>query len=316
MGLLSIIKIFTGCSNSSLFFKYGYNISDDKVYYKRTFPDPVIEMEGVDVASFKVMRREEDSMYADNTYYAVDKRSLYYKGYRVPGGDGPSFGLINVNYAKDNHQCYYRGSLIKGADPASFVVKSDNFSADKNHIFKRDMMVDNDASVFESFYDGYVVHTANTVCVYDAIVPVPQGSSFQHLGNAYFALNGQVYCQGTPLPDGNAEGFEVLSEFYSKTGKHVYYFSKLLPGADPATFKLLEAGYSRDSRHVFFFEKPVEGADATGFEIINTSGPCARDKKAVYYEDKKVTGFTAADLSNKAPCIKCDETAVYFAEKQ
>lgn len=314
MGLLGIIKCLLGCSGGSFFFQYGYNVQNGKVYYKQAFPKPLIEMEGVDVKSFKVIRREADSMYADNGYFATDKNAVYYCGWKVEGSDGASFQLLNINFSKDKNQCYFRGTVIPDADPASFVIKEDHFSADKSHVFKREKVIDTDPSLFESYNDGYMVRTANSVSVYEIIVPIKQEQTFRYLGHSYFALDEQLYFQGDPMPSADTIGFIALDNFFSKTNKHVFYGNKIIASANPHTFRLLEPPYGRDDKHIFFFEKTIEGADVNSFEIININFQCSRDKHAAYHEDKRVNRFTQEDLVNKKLCTNCNAEAIYFAE--
>ena len=312
-GLFGMIKLLSSCSSGTLFFNYGYNIKDGHVYFKQQFPKPVIDIPNVDVASFKVMSNPPDTLYADNGYYGTDKNVVYYKGVQMEGSDGPSFKILDVNYAKDKNQCYYRGMSI-AADPASFVIKNESYSADKGHIFRREMKVDDDASVFETFNEDHIVHTANTVTMYDEVVPISKGATFHYISNFYFSLNNSVYYWNKLLPQADANSFTAIDDFYSKTATNVYYQNKILPGANPVTFKVMDATYSHDDNKVFYYEKPIVGSDAKTFEILNAGSECSRDKNAIYHQENKINGFTAADLANKNHCISCSDTAVSFSQ--
>ena len=316
MGLLSLIKFFTGCSDSQVFFHYGYNISKGKVYYKLPLMQPLVHMDNADVASFKVISKENDTTYGDNYSFGTDKNSVYYQGRQIEGSDGPSFQLLQVNYSKDKSQVYYMGWPIPGADPSTFFIKDDNFSGDKDHIFKRTVTLDHDNSVFEIFNEGSLVHTANSVSVSDDIVPIPAGAKFHYLAFNYFALDDQLFFYGKPMEGGDADHFKGIDIFYAKTSKHVYYKNLLIKNADPATFAILDSNYStysRDDKHAFFYEKMIEGSDAKTFEVLNKDRECSRDKNAIYFQDKKIKSFTAADFTNKNYCISCDADSVTFA---
>ena len=313
MGLISLLQFVTGCSDK-FSFNYGYNVSKGKVYYKQPFPQPLLTMDEVDVMTFKVVSLAADSIYSENNYYATDKNNVYYMGYLVAGGHGPSFQHININYAKDKGQCYYRGEKIPGADPATFIIKSDDYAMDKAHIFHRTITVDDNTSIFEIFNGGRVVHTANTVSVFDKRVTVPVKATFKYLSNHYYAINDQVYFWDDAMEDGDSTGFIALDDFYSMNNKHVYYRNKIITNADRWSYKQLTGPYAKDKDHVFFFEKIVTGADPDTFEILNADFQCARDKYAVYHEDKKITNATAADLANKNHCNNCTPEHIFFAE--
>ncbi len=314
MGLFGMLRYFSSCTGS-LFFNYGYNVKNGKIYYKQPFPQPVLTLEDADVETFKVMSRPNDTVHSDNFYYAVDKHSVYYLGFKVPGGDGPTFQLLQENFAKDKGQCYYRGMPIEGADPLTFRTIDDKFSADKNQLYKRELKIDDDVSVFETFNEGNLVHTANTVCVYDQVVPIPVGATFKHFGFNYYGLGDKLYHFKDVVQGADVKTVTVLDNFLAKTAEHVYYQENIIEDADPASFKQLEAPYGKDDKHIFFFEKTIDGADLKTFEIINIKFQCARDKNAMYHEDKRIKNFTQADLVNKKECNSCNEAAIYFAEK-
>jgi len=311
--LLVLLKMLTGCSGTA-FYPYGYSVHGNKVYYKKPFPQGTIEIEGADASSFKIVADGPDSTVSDSRYYATDKISVYYLGYKIPGSDGPSLKLLQVNYAKDKGRCYYTGTALPDADPATFAIKNDNFSSDKNHIYHRVSVLDDDASIFETFDSSSVVRTANTVSIYDKVVKLPSGASFKWIAFNFFAIDEQVFRWDNALPGAKLNDLTVLDDWYSKSSRHVYYGEKIIQNADPRSFQLLVPPYGRDTKHVFFFEKIVEGADPATFEIINDKFQCARDKYALYHEDKKIKDYTAADLANRKPCRQCNETSIYFEE--
>ncbi|MEP7317896.1 MAG: DKNYY domain-containing protein [Panacibacter sp.] len=312
--LTAVIKFFTGCTGSSMFFKQGYNISGNKVYYKKAFPNGTMEVEGADIKSFKPVMQPGMSESESATYFATDKHRVYYSGYALAGSDGNSFSIISGNYSRDKNQCYYRGTIIQNADPASFTVKNEIFAADKNNIYQREILMDRNASLFETFDSSTVVHTANAVSVFGTIIPLLPGATFRFLKYNYYAVNGQVYFQDKPIPEAGADDFKALDNFFSATGKHVYYSTQIIKNANPATYQILPSPYSKDDKHIFFFEKTIEGADVNSFEILNIKFQCSRDKHWAYHEDKRIKNVTVEDMANKKPCRQCNKEAIYFGE--
>lgn len=316
LSLLTVfIKFFTGCSGSSFMFHDGYNVSGKKVFFKKAFPGGTIEIPGADAASFKIIKYPGMNEIDVNKYFATDKNHVYYGGYKIQGSDGKSFAIIDENFAKDKIQCYFKGNMIPDAEPASFTAKEGIFSADKNHIYQRISAIDNDVSIFEVIDDSHIIRTANAVSVFEQIIELPPGAAFKYCGFNYFAINSQVYFHDKPLPDGTLKDFKPLNDFFSSTGRNVYYADKIIEGAKASSYRLLSGPYGRDNQHVFFFEKTITGADPDSFEILNMNFQCARDKHAVYHEDKKIENFTSEDLTTKDSCRQCNEQYIYFDKK-
>ena len=313
--LMGIARLFTGCSGSTLFYPYGYSVHGNKVFYKNAFPGPTFEIAGAHAKTFKTIISPIKADATFSTGYAVDKNRVYYAGNALPGSDGSSFAMLNSDFSTDKNQCYYHGSIIPQADPASFLPRDEIYSTDKNNVYKRDVLMDNDASVFETFDSSTVVHTAHAVSLFSYILPLQPGAVFKYLGLNYYAIDGQVYWLDKPVPGATATSFKAFDDFFWTSGKHVYYRELVIENADPATFKLLPSPYTKDAKHIFFFEKTIEGADVKTFEILNTKFQCARDKQTMYHEEKRIQNVTAEDMTNKKECIQCNERAVYFAEK-
>jgi hypothetical protein len=311
--LSGLIKFLFGCTGTALY-PYGYSVHGNTVYYKYPFPQGTREIPEADAATFRIVSEGSDDSVADSRYYGVDRSSVFYYGNKIPGGDGPSLKLLGVYFAKDKGQCYYNGDIIPGADPATFVVKNKDFSADKDHIYRHKYVMDDDASVFETFDSSSVVRTANTVSIYDHVVKLPKGAAFSYIAHDYFAINGQVYRWEKMIEGANVKDFTVLTDWVSKTNEHVYYGEKVIGDADPPTFQIMVSPYSRDAKHVFFFERIISNADPATFEVINDKFQCARDKHALYHEDKKITNYSDSDLVNRKACIQCNETRIYFEE--
>jgi len=313
--ILSTIKFLSGCFGGNFLLQQGYNISGSKVIYKNAFPGGSFEVEGVDISSFKVIPVPQPAGTTNSNYFATDRNRVYYYGGAIPGSDGNSFVVLSDVFAKDKNQCYFRGQVIQKADPVSFTVKQDIYAADKAHIFQGTQVLDTDPSVFESFDSSSVIRTRSTVNMFGKTIALEQGVVFTFLAYNYYALNGQVYSAGKPMPGANAKSFKALTRWVSVSAGHVYYDDKIITGADPASFQLLEAPYAKDASHVFFFERIIAGADPTTFTILNNKFQCARDKHALYHEDKKIEQYTAADMTNPNECYQCNEKAIYFKEK-
>lgn len=309
------VNFFIGCDGGNLFLNWGYNISGNKVLYKNAFPNGTIEIPNADAKTFKIIYQPATANYAANSDYATDKNYAYYGGNVIVGSHSGSFKLLSHDFAKDKNQCYYHGKTIPNADPSSFTIKDETFSVDKNNVYKADALLDNTASVFESYDSGLVVHTQHTVSVLDAMIPVSTNASFKYIGFGYFAINDQVYFHDKPMNGVSTTTFKPFNQSFSLTAKHVYYEGEIMENADPASFQLLGTPYSKDDKHVFFREKTITGADPNSFEILNIDLKCTRDKNAAYKEDMRIKNTTVADLSNKSKCIQCSWDSIHFEGK-
>ncbi len=304
--------LLAGCTGT-LLMNTGYNVRGGKVYYKNPFPGTTFEVTGVDVSTFRIIP-DNSGEAGNSSLFAVDKANVYYGGYRIAGSDGKTFTLLDGAFAKDKNQCYYRNEIIPGADPATFRIMSGDFSADKHNIYKNTALLDSDNSIFETFDSSAIIHTANTVCMFGSVVPVPAGAKFTFIKYNYYAIDEQVYFHDTPLEDAVPDNFTPINDFTAVTPSHVFYREKIIDQADPVSYRVLDAPYGKDKKHVFIFERMIEGANPAKFQILNVKFQCSSDGVWFYHEDKRIRKVAAGELDSARQCTQCNETNIYFSE--
>jgi hypothetical protein len=73
---------------------------------------------------------------------------------------------------------------------------------------------------------------------------------------------------------------------------------KTLRGADPKTFEILSDDYGKDKKNVYYDDKKISGANPKTFKVLNSQ--YGKDLNNAYYLDKKIKGadpdtFTVTD---------------------
>ncbi|GAB3647742.1 hypothetical protein GCM10028791_10290 [Echinicola sediminis] len=87
----------------------------------------ITSLEGLDPDSFTLL---------ENSKYARDKHSVYYKGKPIFMADPVSFAVLNDSgYSKDNKNVYFETEKIILANPASFQFLAFPYSKDESHVF-------------------------------------------------------------------------------------------------------------------------------------------------------------------------------------
>lgn len=119
------------CLLLSLFSCYSRYQKEDGVWVWATkHPDTgkrITSLEGLDPESFTIL---------ENSKYALDKHSVYYKGKSIFKADPFSFEVINDSgYSKDDKNVYFETEKIILANPATFQFLSFPYSKDNHHIF-------------------------------------------------------------------------------------------------------------------------------------------------------------------------------------
>lgn len=81
----------------------------------------------VDHATFEIL---------DNSTYAKDKNSVYWRGLEIPNADPETFMVVTENgYAKDQHKVYLDNEVVIFADPNTFEVIAWPYSKDDQRIY-------------------------------------------------------------------------------------------------------------------------------------------------------------------------------------
>lgn len=87
-------------------------------------------IDGIDNQSFKVIK--------ENTNFAVDKHSAYFKGKKIKNASPLGFTTLTkteYGYAKDHNYVFLDREVILMADPETFVVLEFPYSKDKNDVY-------------------------------------------------------------------------------------------------------------------------------------------------------------------------------------
>jgi len=135
-----------------------------------------IEIVGIDIASFKVLKYQpwkwSDSK--SGTFYAKDKNAVYYRGERVKGADPLTFRMLdenNSNYAIDRFGLYYNGTPLMYSLPKNYKIFDANnnkwesvYVISNNRVFfKENEIKGADAKTFEVIED--IFFTLQTLCL-------------------------------------------------------------------------------------------------------------------------------------------------------
>jgi hypothetical protein len=171
-------------------------------------------------------------------------------------------------------------------------------------------------------------------------------ASFRALDSTYGLDKSNVYFYGHPLPDADAETFELLDRpSFAKDRRHVYLLDRVISD-DPAHFALLDGGLAKDSHVVYWSNGSVLSEDPAHFAIISNAddylftkdgrtvrvngnpiadadpatfqvlqGAYARDDRRVFYFDHQIADV---DLSSFRPLdapYASDSTHVFWMGK-
>ncbi len=131
------------------------------------------------------------------------------------------------------------------------------------------------------------------------------------LGHGFRREGDQVYYDSSPLPDVDAESFQILYQPMAdwpifKDKNHVYDFDfNPVQGADLDTYVVLGQGYAKDKNHVYFMGQPLEGADPESFMIV------ARDNEHVYWGSQEMPGLNLSSFQQISSRYYRDDDSVY-----
>lgn len=147
--LFFILSILNSCQN-------GYEKIDDKWYY-------VTINEGSGITKEKLIVDKNTFEILENSDYAKDKDSVYFKGSIIEGAHSNSFKTIgNSTYSLDKNNVYIFWYLIPDADVNTFEILEFPYAKDKrrlycgnlsinfNKIYSFDLLENNGYSTFDS----------------------------------------------------------------------------------------------------------------------------------------------------------------------
>jgi hypothetical protein len=182
----------------------GYFRDRNRVY---TFEKVV---EGADPRSFEVLPDYEER-------YAVDEKSVFYRGIKVDGCDPKTHEVVDLLFHRDDKSVFYMDKKITAND-GSFTKLAASYSRDKRSAYWQANKISDDGQNFTAFpSDDYYAYAKD--------------------GRNAFRCDHK-------LKDVDAPSFVGLSARYAKD-KHKVYFSvsceeylSVVDGADPASFEL------------------------------------------------------------------------------
>lgn len=94
------------------------------------------------------------------------------------------------------------------------------------------------------------------------------------------------------IEDADPSSFKIIVPGffgYAKDSQHVFIGGKPIIGADPETFQHLKGEYSRDKNFLYHGFTKMPDADLNTLEFLeDETRVVAKDKNAVYYQDKKI----------------------------
>ena len=135
--------------------------------------------------------------------------------------DESSFESINEQYGKDKKSVFFKGYKILRADPLSFKVLHKTISKDKNYVFE-DTLVVKDANaksyvhIKEEFFKDQ-----NHVFLMGTPIPLMDPHTFEIIEYPYVRDKNHIYCGTVPLMIKDKASFKVTNagslRFYENT---------------------------------------------------------------------------------------------------
>lgn len=139
-----------------------------------------------------------------------------------------------------------------------------------------DLLTDADPYTFTEIGNGLAADTKNVYCNYSTKLDTDR-NTFTTVGTPSdcpsmdpISKDKNFVYQGCKIIKGpDAFSFMSTTSSYFKDKNTVYYSCNLHPlvDSDPNTFEYINAGYSKDKRYVYYGDKKVEGADPTTFKF-------------------------------------------------
>jgi hypothetical protein len=186
--LLAFATIITACSRT------GYVKKDGKLTYQYyaggDFEVSNRNIIGVDETSFKSI----------NEQYGKDKKSVFYKGFKIPNADPATFEILFETMAKDKNYVFEDSIVVKDADPQTYVHIEEEFFKDKNAVFLK-----------------------------GALIPLMDSKTFEIIDFPYVKDKNHIYCGTVPLQIKDKASFKVTNNGGLRLYEDTELFSSINP---------------------------------------------------------------------------------------
>lgn len=197
------------------------------MYFERTEPGnytiKLFELEGVDVASFKII----------NTQYGKDKAHVFYREKMIEGASQKGFIVLRNSHknsvAKDEKYAFFNGKIKENSDAKSFKIINEQYAVDKNQAY-----------------------------VYDDIIPTKHAHNFKLLKGFYATDGVDIYYGEHALNVCSTSNFRVLHQGkfnmypWSTDGCFYYIHSNKIPSTHYDDMVIYEdSEFSKDNNFVY-----------------------------------------------------------------
>lgn len=187
-----------------------------------------------------------------------------------------SVSSCSTGYVVENDGVYYESwnessgqlhKLIQGADPKTFIkFKFDEYGKDKNLVY----------------YQGKPLIYADA-------------ATFTAIGEWYAKDKFRGYYAGDSILSSTGINFKIIDSYYSTDGKDVFHTTKPLHVCNTKNFKFVYTDekntwerWTTDGCYYYFREYKIPSEDYKNVQLFKDVGGFAKDKKWVYYLDRKI----------------------------
>jgi len=240
-----------------------------------------IKVEGADGATFRLLADTEEKNCGKGALYGADARNAFFRQKAIHEADVGSFRAHQGGYAVDKKSVFYRGEKIPGASPDGFgTVPVPNvpafFAVSASGVYFRNEPVKAPVSP-ESFeaLGGRWVRDDKSVYLYNMETPV----------------KGADPATFVPLAASRRDQMNVRYARDKRAVYHIGKGGAVteLPGAAPSSFRLLNSNYGKDTERVYYNGSLVEGAEAASFHIPHPiNSHTGYDRHGKYHMGKRV----------------------------
>jgi hypothetical protein len=292
---------------------YGVDNGTGVVSYS-SFSDPRLgvrqrRLAGADASTFRRLSRGK--CFAG---YAVDAKSVYYEGAKVPEADAGSFQAIDDDYAphlswyaKDRNRWYGEGKPL-AMRTGELRIVNPGYAVHPDGAFFGGRKLEADG--FEVLgLGGYARSRSQVYFRGEALAGIDARTFRLYPENDVYGRDkDHVVVKGKVQPQIDAASFTLVTGGVGKDRKHLYWGLEQVAGVDPARVVWLGRGYWKDDKSVFFSNGRIQGADAPSFRLLLSH---AIDKGRVYHHEKALDGIDAASFQEIGFGYARDRGGVY-----
>ena len=250
------------------------------------------KLENADFKTFKAVGenigRDKDNFYWYNQKVKINPKDFkFYKN------------KDKIVYFRNNGKIYDLEGLdelngIKDVD--TFEVLDDEYSKDKHNIYYDGVTLsDVDMDTFQIIMPNYYAKDKNSVYAGHKKIKGANPKTIEVLNISYVKDDKIVFSDfsfSNALKNADVKSFEALGQYYGKDKNNVYLMGEKIKKADVKTFQVISEEsfkhYSKDKNNVYLETYIIEGADPKTFEIIKEEPSYSKDKKYLYYSEKKI----------------------------